>query len=570
MDLKTVLSLPQYPGEFLHPVVYACTAVMLLCLLTSVITYIVHQSAIRISQKGRHALLNFCFHTALTFAVFAGGINRTKHPILCQAVGIALHYSTLSTMLWIGVTARNIYKQVTRKAPPCPGADQPPYPKPPLLRFYLISGGVPFIICGVTAATNISNYGTGTGDEDTAYCWMAWEPSLGAFYGPAAFITLVTCVYFLGTYIQLRRHPERRYELQEHLEERRRLAGPQGGHCPGPRPRTPPGCDGPAASPLQNEHSFQAQLRAAACTLFLFSATWTFGALAVSQGPFLDMVFSCLYGAFCVTLGLFVLIHHCAKREDVWQCWWSCCPSRGDAATSTPGAHPALDANGDALGHTAHLPDSPCASQPRGFGHLPSGHCKMTNLQAAQGHIGCLPPATPCCAKMHCEQLMEEEAHMHMAEGDAFPHTPRPHRCLEGRTKPHYFSRHQAAAHQSYAYHIPSSLDGSAPSSHTDSPPSSLEGPVGVHTLACCAQAGPFPLVSQPEGGEASPGLYGCPPRLPPGPAHLEMLRRTPSLSFSGPSPDGLLRGGIQEGLPFGTDSTGNIRTGPWKNETTV
>lgn len=41
--MKTVLSLPQYPGEFLHPVVYACTAVMLLCLLASVVTYVVHQ-----------------------------------------------------------------------------------------------------------------------------------------------------------------------------------------------------------------------------------------------------------------------------------------------------------------------------------------------------------------------------------------------------------------------------------------------------------------------------------------------------------------------------------------------
>lgn len=28
-----------------------------------------------------------------------------------------------------------------------------------LNRFYLISGGVPFIICGITAATNINNYG---------------------------------------------------------------------------------------------------------------------------------------------------------------------------------------------------------------------------------------------------------------------------------------------------------------------------------------------------------------------------------------------------------------------------
>jgi len=89
MDLKTVLSLPQYPGEFLHPVVYACTAVMLLCLLTSVVTYVVHQNTIRISRKGRHTLLNFCFHAALTFTVFAGGINRTKYPILCQAVSAA-------------------------------------------------------------------------------------------------------------------------------------------------------------------------------------------------------------------------------------------------------------------------------------------------------------------------------------------------------------------------------------------------------------------------------------------------------------------------------------------------
>lgn len=42
-DLRTVLSLPRHPGEFLHPVVYACTAVMLLCLLTAVVTYLVHQ-----------------------------------------------------------------------------------------------------------------------------------------------------------------------------------------------------------------------------------------------------------------------------------------------------------------------------------------------------------------------------------------------------------------------------------------------------------------------------------------------------------------------------------------------
>ncbi|XP_077733225.1 adhesion G protein-coupled receptor A1 isoform X1 [Canis aureus] len=572
MDLKTVLSLPQYPGEFLHPVVYACTAVMLLCLLASVITYIVHQNAIRISRKGRHTLLNFCFHAALTFTVFAGGVNRTKYPILCQAVGILLHYSTLATMLWIGVTARNIYKQVTKKALPCPGADHPPYPKQPLLRFYLISGGVPFIICGVTAATNIRNYGTES--EDVPYCWMAWEPSLGAFYGPAAFIALVTCVYFLGTYVQLRRHPERRYELRARVEEQQRLAVPEARHSPGARPGSLPACDALAASLLQNEHSLKAQLRAAAFTLFLFAATWAFGALAVSQGHFLDMVFSCLYGAFCVTLGLFVLIHHCAKRDDVWHCWWSCCPSRGDAHGAKLGACPALDTNGDALGHAACLQDSPCLGKPRGFGPLPAGPCKVTNLQAAQSHVNCLSPATPCCAKMHCEQLMEDAAHVHVHEEDAFGHDPHLHRCLQARTKPPYFGRHRAAAAEEYAYHIPSSPDGSPRSSRSDSPPSSLEGPVGAHALACCAQADPFPLVSQPEGSDAGSVLYGC--ALRPGresahgPPHFEMLRRTQSLPFGGPGQNGLLKGDLCEVLSFSANGMGNIRTGPWKNETTV
>lgn len=41
-DLKRVLSFPPYTGDYLHPVVYACTAVMLLCLLVSIMTYIIH------------------------------------------------------------------------------------------------------------------------------------------------------------------------------------------------------------------------------------------------------------------------------------------------------------------------------------------------------------------------------------------------------------------------------------------------------------------------------------------------------------------------------------------------
>uniref|UniRef100_A0A6J0TQW0 Adhesion G protein-coupled receptor A1 n=1 Tax=Pogona vitticeps TaxID=103695 RepID=A0A6J0TQW0_9SAUR len=574
MDQKTVWPLSQYPGEFLHPVVYACTAVMLLCLFASIITYIVHHSTIRISRKGWHMLLNFCFHTALTFAVFAGGINRVKYPIICQAVGIVLHYSTLATVLWIGVTARNIYKQVTKKPQSSQNSDQPSYPKQPLLRFYLISGGVPFIICGITAATNINNYGIKS-YAGAQFCWMAWEPSLGAFYGPVAFIVLVTCVYFLCTYVQLRRHPERKYELKERTEDQQRLASPEVGHSH----ITDTGsisqatCSMISSSLLENEHSFKAQLRAAAFTLFLFAATWTFGALAVSQGHFLDMIFSCLYGAFCVTLGLFILIHHCAKRDDVWHCWWSCCPSRRNTYSVQVNVRPKVNVNGESQLHAPCLQESPCPSKSAVYNHPAASHCKLTNLQAVQNHVNCLSPVTPCCAKMHCDQLLEDEAHIHVHDEGAFRPNMHIHRCLKSRTKPRYFSRHRSAGEREYAYHIPSSIDGSIHSSHTDSPHSTHDSQ-SVHRRPCCAKSDPYPTISQPESSDASTVIYSC-AKVPESEtvhhaAHFEMHPRTQSLPFSTTSHNGILKGNLHEAMIYSSDSTGNIKTGPWKNETTV
>ncbi|XP_035256513.1 uncharacterized protein LOC118218168 isoform X2 [Anguilla anguilla] len=605
-DLKKVLSFPPYPGEFLHPVVYACTAVMLLCLFASIITYIVHHSAIRISRKGWHMLLNFCFHTALTFAVFAGGINRVKYPVICQAVGIVLHYSSLSTMLWLGVTARNIYKQVTKKPPHAQDGDPPPSSKQPLLRFYLVSGGVPFIICGITAATNIDNYGSG---EQAPYCWMAWETSLGAFYGPVAFIVLVTCVYFLCIYIQLKHHPERKYELKPVTEEQQRLAAGEVGHCHAADPGAPPHSHSRASCPalnpslLANEHSFKAQLRTAAFTLFLFLATWAFGALAVSQGHFLDMIFSCLYGAFSVTLGLFVLIHHCAKRDDVWHCWCACCPARRHACQG-PGhghARPKVNVNGDTQLHThahshahCHL-DSPCPGKALlAHGHAPSAHCKLSGLQAVQNHVACLSPVAPCCAALHSQQLLDDEPHVHLhADVDGYRPNVHVHRCLKGRTKPRHFGgRHRpgggGGSEREYAYHIPSSVDGgSVHSSHTDSPHSTHERHArhppprdahGCHALChrhvCCGKAELFPTVCQPEGADAASVLYGCAKMAEEEMAHrahLEMHPRRQSYPQNPPpNQNGILKGSMHEGFLYSSDSTGNIRTGPWRNETTV
>ncbi|TSK22636.1 Adhesion G protein-coupled receptor A3 [Bagarius yarrelli] len=605
MDLKKVLSFPPYPGDFLHPVVYACTAVMLLCLFASIITYIVHHSAIRISRKGWHMLLNFCFHTALTFAVFAGGINRIKYPIFCQAVGVILHYSSLSTMLWLGFTARNIYKQVSKKPPKTQDGDVPPHPpKSPMLRFYLVGGGIPFIICGITAAINIENYGSG---EQTPYCWMAWEPSLGAFYGPVAFIVLVTCVYFLCTFIQLRKHPERKYELKVLSEEQQRLAVADVPHChhqgepgmtEGDGSRCHAGCPGLInPSLLANEHSFKAQLRSAAFTLFLFLATWIFGALAVSQAHFLDMIFSCLYGAFSVTLGLFVLIHHCAKRDDVWHCWCTCCP--GHQANTSQGhghAHgrPKVNVNGDVHRHGhghdhCHL-DSPCTGKSILTHTHSHGLCKLSNLQA-QNHVTCLTPVspvTPCCSALQTEKLLEDRP-IHL------------HSCLKpSRTK----GRHRAspAGDRELAFHLPASADaGSGHSSPTDSPHSTCQRQGHIchlhehhewhhacthdapmchaalcHRHSCCSKAESLPSPRcNTESRETGALLCSCGKITEDELAvlchgHIEMHPRRQSFPQCVPNQNGLLKGSGLEGHLYQSDSTGNIRTGPWKNETTV
>ncbi|XP_037553242.1 adhesion G protein-coupled receptor A1, partial [Nematolebias whitei] len=465
-------------------------------------------------------------------------------------------------------------------------------------------------------------------------CWMAWEPSLGAFFGPVAFIILVTCIYFLCTFIQLRRHPEKKYELRQLTEEQQRLssadvpthchqgaepeAPPTGSHCPA-------GCPGVPINPalLANEHSFKAQLRTAAFTLFLFLATWTFGALAVSQGHFLDMIFSCLYGAFSVTLGLFILIHHCAKRDDVWHCWCSCCPGRhGNADSGASGAAqtcPKVNVNGDTQGqgHSHCHHDSPCQAKAlMSCSHGSLAHCKHAALPSSQNHVTCLAPVTPCCAALHTQQLMEEEP----AATHVLLHTEpgiQLHSCLKSssRTKSRQFGRRAkaaacgAASDREYAYHIPSSADGgSMHSSRTDSPHSTRERHAHIcphlaheghhdghhtchaataalheslachnpcHRHICCAKADLFPSLCPADTGDTGAFLCGCGKVAEEEPVtthhHLEMhAARRQSCPQSTPSQNGILKGGLQEGLLYTSDSTGNIRTGPWKNETTV
>uniref|UniRef100_A0A8B9L464 Adhesion G protein-coupled receptor A1a n=1 Tax=Astyanax mexicanus TaxID=7994 RepID=A0A8B9L464_ASTMX len=547
MFLIQVLSFPPYPGDYLHPVVYACTAVMLLCLLISIMTYIIHHSVIRISRKGWHILLNFLFHTAVTFGVFAGGINQIKYPVVCQVVRPLPYFSSLAYQGFQACIPSSYsvhdcihcYYGLTISI--CLFS----------LRFYLVSGGVPLIIVGVTAAVSLDNYGS---RDDAPYCWMAWEPSLGGFYGPIAFLVLVMCIYFLCTFVQLKRHPERKYELKAMTEEQQRLATAEIGHCHAGGEHGEHGdhlgCTAITASMLANEHSFKAQLRATAFTLFLFLATWAFGALAVSQGHFLDMIFSCLYGAFSVTLGLFLLIQHCAKRDDVWHRWWACCLSK-----------PKVEVNGEAAASNAvtqiqsHTTPSHSQTQIHCPAEPPCPAKPLLPLPSVQNH------ASTCCAALHSSSPMLGGSSRPQSLPDELPRPTLPlQSCLKDRTKSRSFNRPRPCL-RDYAYHMAStSMDGSVHSSHLDSPHSvHLDNPLTCHASHLDSQLSchsPHP-----------DNQLRCPSPSP----HLEGLA-SHSLRKGTLSRRGTLsrNGSLHEDYAYSSDSTGNIRTGPWKNETTV
>ncbi|KAJ7423328.1 adhesion G protein-coupled receptor A2 [Willisornis vidua] len=549
--------------EVLHPAMYTCTAVLLLCLFTTIITYIVHHGTILIPRKGWHMLLNLCFHIAMTAAVFAGGITLTGYRIVCQAVGIILHYSSLSTLLWMAVKARVLYKEVTWKAPQQPDGDtSQPAPRP-MLRFYLIAGGIPLIICGITAAVNIHNY-----HDNNPYCWLVWRPSLGAFYVPVAFILLITWIYFLCAGLSLQCRPLHQKDVPEPLEPPPRLGG-TGDLLTDSGSISVTLNSGPPCPEGDGVYSLRVQFWALVTTHALYVALWTFGAMAVSQHWYLNIVFSCLYGITAVALGLFIFTHHCLRRRDVLSSWFSCCPSYRNALPMQAYVHPGLGpedgsqvfigCDPEAARSGASSSSSPSSASSAG------GRCKLTNLQVAQSQVDARPPICP-----------EPDP----ADGKPIRHTSNLHgrRSHRGRTKPCRDGKHHRLKMLRGPSEHLSSESGSLHNSHSESYPSGRTSPASGGRVALRVpqdgEAAPSPSEGS-DGGRRAPDFAEGRRRSasrdnlrPGGAAEREAKRRSYPLNVG--SHNGGLKGSKYDINLAGADSVAGMKTGLWKSETTV
>ncbi|CAL1548561.1 unnamed protein product [Lymnaea stagnalis] len=342
----------------MEPVLYVGSGVCMFCMLLVMITLMACFGSIGIPKKIKHAVVNLCLSTFLMMAAFIFGINRTDFELPCQMAGICIHYLTLCAVFWITIMSNIIYKKfIKANRPPEPPPELGPMPLPPkpILQFYFVGYGVPVIICGITAAVNINFY------SGLKYCFLEWEPSLGAFYAPVALLVAWNLVLFMRISCVVRSVPETDSEAANesdneihtneielvpsqpdtttntthninlhHSNNNNNISSSNGGGYRRRYSRASNDEDEEdvvsVASIPDQERRPITQLRSLVAFLFLFIVMWMCGALAIAKPfrliiPHQEIIFSYAYGLMSSFFGIFMVIYFICTRRDAQLSW---------------------------------------------------------------------------------------------------------------------------------------------------------------------------------------------------------------------------------------------------------
>lgn len=403
-------------------------------------------------------------------------------------------------------------------------------------------------------------------------CWLVWRPSLGAFYVPVAFILLVTWIYFLCAGLSLQCRPLHQKDVPEPLEPPPRLGG-AGDLLTDSGSISVTLNSGPPCPEADGVYSLQVQFWALVTTHALYVALWTFGAMAVSQRWYLNIVFSCLYGITAVVLGLFIFIHHCVRRRDVLNSWFSCCPSYRNALPMQAYVHPGLvpeDGSQVFIGcdpEAAHSGAS-SSSSPSSAGSA-GGRCKLTNLQVAQSQADARPAACPEPDPPDGKTpgVGRHTSNLHGRRN----HRGRTKQCRDGKHHRLKMLRGPSSEH-------PSSESGSLHNSHSESYHSGRNSPI---SSVRAGRRTPQDGETAPSHSEGSDGSRRAPDFAEArrrsasrdnlrqaSTAEKEAKRRSYPLNVA--SHNGGLKGSKYDINLASADSVAGMKTGLWKSETTV
>lgn len=385
-------SIPGAKFKLSHPAVYIGGFILFVCVLMAVVTYLMCFSSIQMAKKAKHSLINMWISLLWLCFIYTFGIRQTEDAVVCQAVGIIIHYLTLCTLLWMCICVSNMYKRVNKNEASEILTDislqvEQPIQKP-ILGLYLVGWGVALIVCGISGAVNMKEYAS------YSYCFLSSPPALSALFIPVVILLLSISVFLLLIRCAIRNTDTQMTQLSE---------GTQGTENLDIDLLEPNICtntgnesvksESTSSSMIEDcEHAPMTQLRAHLIVLIMYLSLWICAAVStVHPFPSLtcqDDLFNILYGIVASILGLFIFFFYCIARSDVrveWsnmKCWLLkkqiCCRSRSvsDAAQLVP---PPVTVNQATEVQVTSRSSSRTSSQPKSLSH------QSNNLKGAAG-----------------------------------------------------------------------------------------------------------------------------------------------------------------------------------------
>ncbi|XP_076637008.1 remoulade isoform X2 [Colletes latitarsis] len=326
--------------KYLNPAIYIGSIITITCLIITCATYIICYTSITMPKKAKHCVINTWFAMALLSFSYSVGIHQTENIQICQSIGLTLHYLSLCSLLWMAVSASNMYKKFSKSdledIPNNEIQDQP-IPKP-LLGLYLVGWGVGMIICGISGAINLREY------AGYSYCFLASGPALAALFLPAGILIMYLIIFYLlikcaiqniDVNAQLSEGTQATENMDlELLEPSTNLS----------TNRNSLHSTQDSSDIVDSEHSQITQLKGQIIMLILYLISWIAAAASTVKPlsayiSFDEIVFATLYSLFSSSLGIFVLFFYGIIRNDVrsqWlkmRCWLQkrknrCCRTR--------------------------------------------------------------------------------------------------------------------------------------------------------------------------------------------------------------------------------------------------
>ncbi|XP_043269261.1 adhesion G protein-coupled receptor A3 isoform X2 [Venturia canescens] len=345
--------------RYSNPAIYIGSFLAIVCLTFTAVTYIVCYASIVMPKKAKHSVVNTWVALALLCFLYTAGIQQTDSIEICQGVGLVLHYLSLCCLLWMTVSASNMYKRLSKSdVTAVPDDEIPDEPiQKPLLGLYLVGWGIALIVCGISGAINLREY------AGYSYCFLTSGAALAALFVPAIILIAYLIIFYL-----LVRCAIRSVDMNGQLSEGTQAT--ENMDLELLEPNSSRAADQNSVHSTQTmssevedlEHSQITQLKGHIVILILYLMTWTSGAAATSKPfdphvPHEETIFSIIYAISSSSLGLFVLLFYGIARSDVrsqWmmmRCWLRrrknrCCRTRSvsDANPSLP-AQPLVQQN---------------------------------------------------------------------------------------------------------------------------------------------------------------------------------------------------------------------------------